>query len=53
MKSKPCSWFLAYNFGKNLCENDVLKGVCFVSFFRLCSARYRSTLCCLQICKEP
>ena len=25
MKWEPCSYFLAYNFGKNLCENDIVK----------------------------
>ena len=25
MMSKPCFCFLAYNFGKNSCENDILK----------------------------
>ena len=27
-KWRPCSCFLAYNFGKNLCENDIMKIVC-------------------------
>ena len=28
MKSKPCPCFLAYKYGKNLCENDIIKIVC-------------------------
>ena len=54
MKSKPCSCFLTYNFGKTLCENEIIKIVCSLLF--LCNARLlieiraavRWLFCCVE-----